>query len=200
MYPDDELGEYLEHKEHKEHKEQAPKEKDEYESMRPKFHTGPKVNKPQVLQKKEFRTSMRNFFIFAIVVFLAYGYIFFQVKRTLDPLPNTDGLKVGGMVVSALMGVAILVFVVIVSYFNRNKAVIFSPDTLEFIHGNINFEAKWKAIIFSKSPDKSIYRVGTILAGNKRVYIDNLFFTKYDTICSLLERACEASANTEIEL
>ena len=195
MYPDDEeLGEY------EEYKEEKPKEKDEYESMRPKFHTGPKSNKVQVLQKKEFKTSMRNFIILAIMSFLVYGYIFFQVQKTLDPLPDKDPFKVGAMLVCLLIGISILAFVVIISYYNSNKALIFSPETLEFVHGNINFEAKWKAIIFSKSPDNSVYRVGTILAGKRRVHIDSLFFTNYDIICNLLERACAASANSDIEL
>jgi hypothetical protein len=193
MYPDEEIDEYEEYGE-------KPREKDEYKSLRPKFHTGPKSNKQQILQKKEFKTSMGNFSILTVIVFLVYCYIFYQVQKVLSPLPDKDSLKLGGMLVCLLLGVVILTFVIIISYFNRNKTLIFTPDSLEFIHGNVNFEAKWKAVIFSKSSDKSLYRVGTIMAGRRRVQIDNLFFPKYDMICNLLEKACEASTKTGLEL
>ena len=193
MYPDEEIDEYEEYSE-------KTKEKDEYKSLRPKFHTGPKSNKPQILQKKEFKTSMGNFSILTVIVFLVYCYIFYQVQKVLSPLPDKDSLKLGGMLVCLLLGVVILTFVIIISYFNRNKTLIFTPDSLEFIHGNVNFEAKWKAVVFSKGSDKSLYRVGTIMAGRRRVQIDNLFFPKYDMICNLLEKACEASTKTGLEL
>ncbi len=164
--------------------------------------TQPAANK--VAKKKEFKSSLSKFYIASLVVAVVYIIVLIQVRAVMAQLPPNDELRVIGLIFLIATGLIIFAFIGNIFLTNRTKSIIISPETMEYIHGDTHFEAKWRAVIFTPSSTKSIlasiYQIGVINAGKKHGYVDNLFFDKYDTICKLIELASGTAKNRELEL
>lgn len=151
--------------------------------------------------KKEYKSNPSKFILFLFVCFAVFIYLAYRTLDVLDSLSKVDDSKIIVLLILALSAVLIIVPSFCALIVNLKKKVILTPVFFEFISGKTHIRAEWKDFPFYIAQElfyKCVLFKDDKKDDGKYIYIDSLFFDKYNEMEKIINTAKKSAMKKDV--
>ena len=160
-------------------------------------------------KKKMYKSNPFKYLIIMGILLLIYLFFFIQGIELYHEVPDIDENRI--IILSVILGSFAIIILSIIVAINGNygKNIIITPDYIEYSKSGKNrFMTYWRELSFYISKFmgyRSVHFKGIVPGknGNRKeitVYVDSMFFDKYDDIEKVILMAKKKSVNSAIHI